>query len=37
MESANIKDEARRLIEELPEEATWDELMYNIKYMFAKL
>ncbi|MCH8957265.1 hypothetical protein IIA28_18415 [candidate division KSB1 bacterium] len=30
MESANIKDEARRLIEELPEEATWDELMYKI-------
>ena len=30
MESANIKDEARRLIEELTEEATWDELMYKI-------
>ena len=30
MESANIKDKARRLIEELPEEATWDELMYKI-------
>ncbi len=30
MGSANIKDEARRLIEELPEEATWDELMYKI-------
>ena len=30
MESANIRDEARRLIEELPEEATWDELMYKI-------
>ena len=30
MESTNIKDEARRLIEELPEEATWDELMYKI-------
>ena len=30
IESANIKDEACRLIEELPEEATWDELMYKI-------
>lgn len=30
MESTNIKDEARRLIEELPEEATRDELMYKI-------
>ncbi len=30
IESANIKDEARRLIEELPEEATWDALMYKI-------
>ncbi len=30
MGSANIKDEARCLIEELPEEATWDELMYKI-------
>ena len=25
-----IKDEARRLIEELPEDATWDDLMYKI-------
>ena len=30
IESANIKDEACRLIEELPEEATWDELMYKL-------
>ena len=30
MEPAKVKDEARRLIEELPEDATWDDLMYKI-------
>jgi len=26
----NVKQEARRLVEQLPEEATWDDLMYEI-------
>ena len=26
----NIKDEARRLLERLPEDATWDDLMHEI-------
>jgi hypothetical protein len=30
VQSANLKQEARRLIEELPDEATWDDLMYRI-------
>lgn len=30
MESLNVKDEARRLIERLPEDATWDDLMHEI-------
>ena len=30
MENARIKHEARRLVEELPENATWDDLMYRI-------
>ncbi len=30
METANFKDEARRLIDRLPEQATWDDLMYEI-------
>ncbi|HYN22610.1 MAG TPA: hypothetical protein VE078_16745 [Thermoanaerobaculia bacterium] len=30
MEGATIKEEARRLVEELPEKATWDDLMYRI-------
>jgi predicted transcriptional regulator len=25
-----VKQEARRLVEELPEDATWDDLMYRI-------
>ena len=28
--SANIKDEARRLVEALPEDSTWEDLMYQI-------
>jgi hypothetical protein len=28
--SANIKGEARRLIENLPDDATWEDLMYQI-------
>ena len=30
MSSSNIKQEAYRLVENLPEDATWDDLMYQI-------
>ncbi len=30
MASANIKQEAHRLVENLEEDATWDDLMYQI-------
>jgi predicted transcriptional regulator len=30
MSSTNVKQEARRLVENLPENATWDDLMYEI-------
>ncbi len=30
MEALNVKDEARRLIERPPEDATWDDLMQEI-------
>jgi len=30
MESTSIKDEARRLVDQLPEEFTWDDLMHEI-------
>jgi hypothetical protein len=30
MESTSVKQEARRMIEELAEDATWDDLMYRI-------
>ena len=30
MPTTNIKQEAHRLIEQLPETATWDDLMYQI-------
>ncbi|MEL6456903.1 MAG: hypothetical protein AAFQ91_01460 [Cyanobacteria bacterium J06621_15] len=30
METQNIKEEARRLIDKLPENSTWDDLMYEI-------
>lgn len=30
MENANIKKEARKLIERLPANSTWDDLMYQI-------
>ncbi len=30
METRNIKEEARRLIDKLPENSTWDDLMYEI-------
>lgn len=30
MSSPGIKDEARRLVDRLPENASWDDLMYEI-------
>lgn len=30
MEAVNVKDEARRLIERLPDDVTWDDLMHEI-------
>jgi predicted transcriptional regulator len=30
MQTTNIKQEASRLVEQLPEHATWDDLMYEI-------
>jgi hypothetical protein len=30
MESTNIKEEARRLVDQLPENSTWDDLMHEI-------
>ena len=30
MENANIKEEARRLVDQLPENSTWDDLMHEI-------
>jgi predicted transcriptional regulator len=30
MPTTNIKQEAHRLIEQLPETATWDDLMYEL-------
>ena len=30
MQSTNIKPEAHRLVEQLPDNATWDDLMYEI-------
>ncbi len=30
METANVKEEARRLVERLPDDASWDDLMHEI-------
>ncbi|HKI01550.1 MAG TPA: hypothetical protein VKK31_06185 [Thermoanaerobaculia bacterium] len=30
MQDASVKKEAYRLVEDLPEDATWDDLMYRI-------
>jgi predicted transcriptional regulator len=30
MATTNIKEEARRLVEKLPENSTWDDLMHEI-------
>jgi len=33
--NATIKDEARRLVERLPEDATWEDLQYAIDFRQA--
>jgi len=30
VEAVNIKEEARRLVEKLPDDATWDDVMHEI-------
>jgi hypothetical protein len=30
MSSATTKEEARRVVEQLPEDATWEDLLYQI-------
>ena len=30
MEATSVKDEARHLVEDLPDDASWDDLMYRI-------
>jgi hypothetical protein len=30
MEAANVKEEARRLIERLPDDTSWDDLIHDI-------
>ena len=30
MQTENVKSEARKLVEDLPESATWEDLMYRI-------
>jgi hypothetical protein len=35
MTPANLKDEARRLIERLPDDATWEDLQYQIYFRQA--
>jgi hypothetical protein len=32
MSSQTIKEEARRLVEQLPEDATWEDLQYQIDF-----
>jgi predicted transcriptional regulator len=35
MTTATIKDEARRLVERLPDDATWEDLQYQIYFRQA--
>lgn len=35
MSSSTIKEEARRLVERLPEDATWEDLQYEIYVLQA--
>jgi hypothetical protein len=30
MPKATVKEEARRLVEQLPDDATWDDLLYEV-------
>ena len=30
MEATKVKDEAKRLVEDLPDDASWEDLMYQI-------
>ncbi len=30
MPTATIRDEARRLVEQLPDDATWDDVLYQV-------
>lgn len=30
MPSANVRDETRRLAEQLPDDATWDDVLYQV-------
>ena len=30
MEATHVRDEAKKLVEKLPEDASWDDLMYKI-------
>jgi hypothetical protein len=30
MQAQNVKEEARKLVENLPDDVTWDDLMYRI-------
>ena len=30
MDAVNIRDEAHRLVDQLPDDATWDDLLYQI-------
>ena len=35
MSTATIKEEARRLVEQLPDDATWEDLQYQIYFRQA--
>ena len=35
MTTATVKDEARRLVDNLPEDATWEDLLYQIYFRQA--
>lgn len=35
MTTASVKDEARRLVERLPDDATWEDLQYQIYFRQA--
>jgi hypothetical protein len=35
MTNATVKDEARRLVERLPDDATWEDLQYEIYFRQA--